>query len=191
MGPAQPHQDPAEQLGGGPAASPGPQARADLPLPPPSATAPEAQAPEAGPAQPADQAIPGPAAPLGPQAGNPPPLAPAIPAQEPPEPVHPPAPPAASQAAPAPAGGYLLHVGLFVGPVQSGRLAQRLHKIGYRAWVRQEDRQGKTRYLVLLGPFPDEALARQASEDIARRLGVSPFLMPAAQPAAMPPQGSS
>lgn len=161
----------------------------ELPLLPPSSTQPETPAAPAALAASAATSPPRAEKPLPPPAKpapTPPVQAPAPAASPPPA-----APPVqAGPSAPAPAGGYLLHAGLFVGPVQSGRLAKRLQDIGYRAWVRQEERQGKTRYLVLLGPFPDEAQAGKAADDISRRLRISPFLVPQDQPAAPPPQGS-
>jgi cell division septation protein DedD len=96
-----------------------------------------------------------------------------------------PAPPPTPQAEP---GLYILHAGLYVGPVQSGRLAERLKKAGLPAYVRQEMRgEGKLRYLVLVGPFKQEAPAQQALEQIVQRFNIKPFFMEPAPTAVSSP----
>ncbi|MBI4800735.1 MAG: DotU family type IV/VI secretion system protein [Desulfarculus sp.] len=111
-------------------------------------------------------------------------------APRPPEPAPPPSP--APQAEP---GVYILHAGLYVGPIQSGRLAQRLKGAGLPAFVRQEARgEGKVRYLVLVGPYQQEAQAQEAVENIQRRFGIKPFFMEPPAPPAAPlrePSGSN
>jgi cell division septation protein DedD len=79
-----------------------------------------------------------------------------------------------------------------VGPIQSGRLAERLKKIGLPAYVRQEMRgEGKLRYLVLVGPFRQEAQAQQALELIDRRFNIRPFFMEPAPAATTSPDPTS
>lgn len=108
-----------------------------------------------------------------------------------PEPAPAPPPPPAPQAEP---GVYILHAGLYVGPIQSGRLAQRLKSAGLPAFVRQEVRgEGKVRYLVLVGPYQQEAQAQEAVENIQRRFGIKPFFLEPAPPGVSlrEPAGSS
>ncbi|MCA1905912.1 MAG: DotU family type IV/VI secretion system protein [Desulfarculus sp.] len=90
----------------------------------------------------------------------------------------PPAPPAEKDASPAAPTTYLLHAGLFVGPIQSGRLAEQLSQAGFAAWVREEPRQdGSVRYRVYVGPFADPQLAEAARQAIAAQFKFSPFLV--------------
>ncbi|MFH1034593.1 MAG: DotU/TssL family secretion system protein [Pseudomonadota bacterium] len=167
--------------------------------PPPSVTtvarAPSAPAP-ASPAEPAPQEQ-APAKPAtAPQAEPAPAMAVALapaptpapaPAPQDASPAPTPAPeptpePGAPQAEP---GVYLLHAGLYVGPIQSGRLATRLQQAGLPAFVRQEVRsQGRLRYLVLVGPFYQEAQAQQALQKIEQRFKIKPFFVEPAPPPA-------
>ncbi|MBI5521741.1 MAG: DotU family type IV/VI secretion system protein [Desulfarculus sp.] len=124
---------------------------------------------------------PGPAAPPPPvEAPQVPAPAPAPMAAEAPKPAESPPPPPPPAPAPPQAepGAYILHAGLYVGPIQSGRLAQRLSSAGLPAFVRQEVRgEGKVRYLVLVGPYKEEVQAQQALENIERRFGIKPFFL--------------
>lgn len=94
----------------------------------------------------------------------------------------PPAAPSAGETAAPPAGTapttYLLHAGLFVGPIQSGRLAEQLSQAGFAAWVREDPRpDGSVRYRVYVGPFADPQRAEAARQAIVAQFKFSPYLV--------------
>ncbi len=94
----------------------------------------------------------------------------------------PPAAPSASETTAPPAGTapttYLLHAGLFVGPIQSGRLAEQLGQAGFAAWVREDPRpDGSVRYRVYVGPFADPQRAEAARQAIVAQFKFSPYLV--------------
>jgi cell division septation protein DedD len=73
---------------------------------------------------------------------------------------------------------YAVQAGLYVGPIQSNRMAENLTQAGYSAWV--EERQqgnGKFLYFVLVGPFTEEKQALESMRAIHRQFGVSPFVV--------------
>lgn len=73
---------------------------------------------------------------------------------------------------------YAVQAGLYVGPVQSNRMAEELIKAGYAAWV-EERPQGpsKTLYFVLVGPFAEEAQAIEAMRSIRANFAIDPFIV--------------
>ncbi|MFH1058407.1 MAG: SPOR domain-containing protein, partial [Pseudomonadota bacterium] len=98
----------------------------------------------------------------------------------------PPAPVPAPAKAPAPAQAaaeaepetYSLHAGLFVGPIQSGRLAEQLAAAGFAAWVREERRaDGQVRYRVYVGPFADKDQVQAVLAAVTAKFGIKPFVV--------------
>lgn len=90
-------------------------------------------------------------------------------------------------AAPGPApevpATYSLHAGLFVGPIQSGRLAEQLAKAGFAAWVREERRpDGQVRYRVYVGPYAEKEKANEVLAAITARFGIKPFVVESPAP---------
>jgi hypothetical protein len=73
---------------------------------------------------------------------------------------------------------YAVQTGVFVGPIQSNRLAEELSLAGYAAWVEERHLSArKTRYYVLVGPFTDRAQARDTLYSIARKFKIEPFII--------------
>ncbi|MDR1396384.1 MAG: SPOR domain-containing protein [Desulfarculales bacterium] len=73
---------------------------------------------------------------------------------------------------------YAVQVGVFVGPVQSNRLAETLSLAGYAAWVEERPRlDDKVRYYVLVGPFTAYDQARESLQAIAGKFKVDPLII--------------
>ena len=74
---------------------------------------------------------------------------------------------------PAQTGAYRLQVGVFVGPLQAGRLAQRLRQAGLPATVSKWPRPGgKLWYRVDAGPFSSHDQAQAAKAQVKRDFGI-------------------
>jgi hypothetical protein len=83
------------------------------------------------------------------------------------------------------AGGvtYAVQAGLYVGPIQSNRMAENLTHAGYPTWVEERQQRGnKVLYFVLVGPFAEENQARDAAGAIRRQFAISPFVVEVANP---------
>jgi type IV/VI secretion system ImpK/VasF family protein len=82
-------------------------------------------------------------------------------------------PPVTTGAPPAPRG-WRVRVGVYVGPIQSGRLARRLRELGLeRAQVRKITLEGgKTLYVVSVTPIPTRAEAEKIKVLIKQRLDI-------------------
>ena len=83
------------------------------------------------------------------------------------------------QTEPLPHGAnYAVQAGLYVGPIQSNRMAENLSNAGYAAWVEERPQgHGKTLYFVLVGPFTEEEQAREAVISIRRKFDIDPFIV--------------
>ncbi len=79
---------------------------------------------------------------------------------------------------PAPAtASYRLQVGVFVGPLQAGRLAKRLQEAGIPAAVSKQPRSGgKLWYRVDAGPFSTHDQAREAKDKVKQRFGIDAII---------------
>lgn len=86
--------------------------------------------------------------------------------------------PAKAQAAPAPkpaapATGYFIQVGVFVGPKQSGRLARRLSDQGWPGKVeRQPRKDGPAWYGVVIGPLQNYQQAQAIKSSLRQEFGI-------------------
>ena len=73
---------------------------------------------------------------------------------------------------------FAVQVGLYVGPIQSNRMAEQLTNAGYAAWVEERPQgQDKMLYFVLVGPFSDEAQAQDAVRSIGSKFNIQPFII--------------
>ena len=73
---------------------------------------------------------------------------------------------------------YAVQAGLYVGPIQSNRMAENLIRAGYSAWVQERPQgQNKNLYYVLVGPFADQKQAIEAMQAINRKFDVQSFLV--------------
>jgi cell division septation protein DedD len=75
-----------------------------------------------------------------------------------------------------------VQAGLFVGPIQSGRLAEGIRGLGFPAYVTQREMGGKSLYQVLAGPFADRESACVALEPMRKKLGVQAYLTDPREP---------
>ncbi len=134
------------------------------PVTSPPATAAPAPAPPAAPKAPAPQPKP-PAAPKQPAkaaAATPAPAAAAAPQA-----------PAKAAKAPAPGPAYRVQAGVFVGPVQSGELAERLEQAGYPAMVVRMSRKGaEPWYVVVVQPLKGQEHAQQVQRELKDKFGL-------------------
>lgn len=74
--------------------------------------------------------------------------------------------------------GYAVQAGLYVGPIQSNRMAEELVNAGYAAWVEERPQgQGRTHYYVLVGPFAEEPQAAEAVNSIRGKFNIDPFIV--------------
>ncbi len=174
---------PVEKPAAPPAAAsekPGPS-RAVAPAPAAEKPAPKPEAAPAPPAPPPPPPPPSPAKPATPP--PPPPPAPAArPATVPPQPsptpearpVEKPAAPAPTKAAsPAKGKGYRVRVGVYVGPIQSGRLADKLKQAGYPVRVEKLERPGgRTLFVVSITPLSSRAEAERVRAEIKDRFQI-------------------
>jgi cell division septation protein DedD len=79
--------------------------------------------------------------------------------------------------------GFVIQAGLYVGPIQSNRLAESLTQAGFSAYVLERPRpDNKTRYYVLVGPFAQREMAQQAIAEIKAKLGLTTFLTDPEEP---------
>jgi cell division septation protein DedD len=73
---------------------------------------------------------------------------------------------------------YAVQAGLYVGPIQSNRMAESLTQAGYSVWVEERSQgNGKFLYFVLVGPFAEEKQAFDATKAIRRQFAISPFIV--------------
>jgi cell division septation protein DedD len=68
---------------------------------------------------------------------------------------------------------WRVRVAVFVGPKQSGRLAERLEEMGYPVRYEQLTREdGDKLYVVSVSPLPTQERAREVKAEMKERLGV-------------------
>jgi cell division septation protein DedD len=68
---------------------------------------------------------------------------------------------------------WRVRVAVFVGPKQSGRLAERLEEMGYPVRYEELSREGGGKlYIVSVSPLPTEERAREVKAEMKERLGV-------------------
>lgn len=80
---------------------------------------------------------------------------------------------AASQAAPK-EKGYRVRVGVYVGPIQSGRFTDKLKEAGFPATLEKLERpEGKVLYVVSITPLPSLAEAERVQAEIKLKFGVN------------------
>ena len=73
---------------------------------------------------------------------------------------------------------YAVQAGLYVGPIQSNRMAENLIHAGYAAWVEERPQgHGKTFYFVMVGPFIEELQALEAAKNIRSKFEIDPFIV--------------
>jgi cell division septation protein DedD len=73
---------------------------------------------------------------------------------------------------------YAVQVGVFIGPIQSNRLAEELSLAGYSAWMEERSlSNANIRYYVLVGPFTDRAQAGDTLRSISRKFKLEPFII--------------
>ena len=73
---------------------------------------------------------------------------------------------------------YAVQAGLYVGPIQSNRMAENLIHAGYAAWVEERPQgQGKMLYFVMVGPFAEESQALEAAKTIRNKFEIDPFIV--------------
>jgi hypothetical protein len=66
-----------------------------------------------------------------------------------------------------------VRVAVFVGPKQSGRLAERLEEMGYPVRYEEIERaDGDTLYVVSVSPLPTLERAREVKAEMKERVGV-------------------
>ncbi len=112
---------------------------------------------------------------------HPPSLQPVVPAPSPPKPAT-----AEAKAAGSKGEqelwryGFVVQVGVFVGPRDSGRLARRLKALGYPALVKKRPRpRGGWWYVVVVGPYADISRAEDVRGRIGKRFGLRPIVVDA------------
>lgn len=128
--------------------------------------APKEAAPDAAPvpaAAPSEYALPAPA----------PEPAAAAPEKKPAAPAAEPAPVEAAPAAPKPAKGWVVQVGIFANAANAAKLADKLKTQGHDVLLEGIVHNGEKRQRLRVGPFADKAAAQQAQARIQQAHGIA------------------